>query len=261
VEQNDDKGLDAGSQGDINRNHHAQSGRRKSKIKPLCTTRWVERHTALRNFADLYEPLIECLASIANAVGRKWDHKSKTEALGLLHQIRSSGFIVAFQTAAYTFGFTKTLSQSLQGSTMDVIEGYTHVKTVTEQLQKVRDNAEEEFSTVYSKSEAMAKTAGVTLSKPRLCGRQTERANVTAPDLESYYRRSFFIPFTDDLVSQLRGRFKSLSSHALQALLLLPSNLSRLSGDALQNLTTYYSPDLPSASNVLQEIQLWKCHW
>ena len=96
---------------------------------------------------------------------------------------------------------------------------------------------------------------------PRICGRQTQRSNVMASDLESYYRRSIFIPFIDDLVGQLQARFQGLSSHALQALLLLPSNVSRLCGDALDNLVKYYGPDLPSADNVLQEIQLWKCHW
>jgi hypothetical protein len=69
---------------------------------------------------------------------------------------------------------------------VDVIEGHSHVKTVTERLQEVRDNAEEEFISVYSKSEAMAKPAGVTLGMPRICGRQTQRNNTTAPDLESY---------------------------------------------------------------------------
>ena len=42
---------------------------------------------------------------------------------------------------------------------------------------------------------------------------------------------SVFIPFLEDLISQLHNRFEGLSSHALQALLLLPPNLSRLCGE------------------------------
>ena len=90
--------------------------------------------------------------------------------------MRSSGFIVAFQIALYTFGFTKSLSQCLQGSTLDVVEGYSHGQTVTEVLQTFRNNAEEEFHKLYSKSEAMAKIAGANLSMPRICGRQTQRS-------------------------------------------------------------------------------------
>ena len=66
------------------------------KIKPICETRWVERHTAFEDFNDLYEALLLCLSTVAENTGnRKWDAKSKTEAQGLLHQIKSSGFIVA----------------------------------------------------------------------------------------------------------------------------------------------------------------------
>jgi len=76
-------------------------------------------------------------------------------------------------------------------------------------------------------------TAGITL--PRRCvGRQTTRNNVEADigdNTATYYRRSVFIPFLEDLISQLHKRFEGLSSHALQALLLLPPNLSRLCGE------------------------------
>jgi len=93
----------------------------------------------------------------------------------------------------------------------------------------VRDSADETFCDVYSKAEAMANTGGVSITLPRRCaGRQTMRSNVEADSIATYYRRSVFIPFLDDLVSQLHDRFEGLSSHALQALLLLPVNLSRL---------------------------------
>jgi hypothetical protein len=235
----------------------------KKKIKPLCETRWVERHTAFRDFSDLYTPLLDCLETIASATGSKWDPKSKTEANGLLFQIQSSAFIVSFQTAAYAFGYTKSLSQSLQGRSLDIIDGYAHVKTVTTELQKVRDIADKSFVAIYSKAEAMAQLAGVSITVPRRCcgGRQTMRSNVEADNAAMYYCRSIFIPFLDDLVSQLHNRFEGLSSHALQALLLLPPNLSRLCGEALSTLITHYVPDLPSPDSVEQEINVWKAHW
>ena len=36
----------------------------KYKIKPLCETRWVERHTAFEDLFTLYAPLLHCLESI-----------------------------------------------------------------------------------------------------------------------------------------------------------------------------------------------------
>ena len=67
-----------------------------------------------------------------------------------------------------------------------LVEGYSHVQTVTEVLQTIRNNAKEKFQKLYSKSEAMAKIAGANFSMPRICGRQTQRSNVMASDLESY---------------------------------------------------------------------------
>ena len=79
----------------------------KKKIKPLCETRWVERHIAFQDFEDLYEPLMLCLETIALGKSRKkWDAKSKTEAQGLFHQIKNPVFIAAFYTAKYLFGRT-----------------------------------------------------------------------------------------------------------------------------------------------------------
>ena len=52
--------------------------------------------------------------------------------------------------------YTKSLSQSLQGRSLDIIDGYPDIKTVTNELQGVRDIAEETCCAVYSKAEAMA---------------------------------------------------------------------------------------------------------
>lgn len=43
----------------------------KQKIKPLCETRWVERHTAFQDFEDLHKPLLICLDSISLDKSRK----------------------------------------------------------------------------------------------------------------------------------------------------------------------------------------------
>jgi len=49
------------------------------------------------------------------------------------------GFIMSFQTAAYAFSYTESPCQSLLGRSLDIIDGYGHVKTVTNKLQRVRN--------------------------------------------------------------------------------------------------------------------------
>ena len=78
---------------------------KRKKLKLLCETRWVERHTALEDFHELYEPIMNCLARIATPQvvedepgGIKWDTKSSTEAAGLLNVLQSSELLIAFYT-------------------------------------------------------------------------------------------------------------------------------------------------------------------
>ena len=59
------------------------------KVKLLCETRWVERHTSIFDFCNLFGVIIYCLEIITQNYdkSRKWDRKSITEADGLLHYV------------------------------------------------------------------------------------------------------------------------------------------------------------------------------
>ncbi|XP_068680734.1 52 kDa repressor of the inhibitor of the protein kinase-like [Montipora foliosa] len=235
----------------------------KKKIKPLCETRWVKRHSAFQDFEALYEPLMLCLETIALGNSRKkWDAKSKTEAQGLFHQIKNPVFIAAFYTARHLFGFTVGLSRSLQGSTLKVIEAYRHINVVKDQLADIRKNAKTVFAhSVYEKSQKMAKKALLKIAIPRTCGRQTLRNNTNAKTAVAYFRRTIFLPFLDNLQQQMNTRFNALSEAALLGLLLIPSNLQKLDKCSQEKLIQHYSPDLPSPSSTSQELELWKRFW
>ena len=72
------------------------AGRLKTKVKPLCETRWVERHTSFTDLKDLYVPMLECLSNIELDENRKWDAKTVTEAGGLYRQLTATNFIFQF---------------------------------------------------------------------------------------------------------------------------------------------------------------------
>ena len=111
----------------------------KVKIKPLCETRWLERHTAFKDFEDLYKSLLLCLDTISPNKGCKnWDANSKTVAQGLFHQITKPAFIAGFCSAKYLFGYTVGLSRHLQGSTLTVVDAYNDINDIR--------NAKSEFA-------------------------------------------------------------------------------------------------------------------
>ena len=156
---------------------------KKSKLKTMCQTRWIEQHTC--NTA-----LCMCLDDITGNSDGKWDGKAVTEAQGLRHSISTPGFISAFKVNLHVFGFTKPLSILLQGSTMDIITVYDEIHVVKKILQELRkDPVKELFRSML----AMAEVSGSEgMSIPRRCGRQTARSNVQASTPEEYWRRTHF---------------------------------------------------------------------
>ena len=147
----------------------------KTKIKTMCQTRWVEKHTSMEDLNMMYPALIQCLDFIVNNK-HTWIGKTIVEANGLLSNIMSPSFIAAFKVNLHVFGFTKPLRILLQGSTMDILTAYQEIKTVKIILAELRRDTEKEFNPIYAGMVTMANAAGLeTMSIPRRCRLQTAR--------------------------------------------------------------------------------------
>ena len=233
-----------------------------NKVKLLCETRWVERYTAFTDLSQLYESTLHCLESIwlNNDLNNRFGPHSVTEASRLRKQLRSSSFIVCFQTCKYLYGYTKGLSQQLEGSTVETAQAYEMVSVVAAQLNDIRDDAASEFQNVFTKCQAMAALADTTITVPRTVSRQNLRDNVEHENAEQYYRRTVFIPFLDCLVQQLNDRFQGKTKDAIKGMYFIPSNLSDVD-DKVEHIKRYYSNDLPNEDGLIQEIKLWKQFW
>ena len=98
---------------------------------------------------------------------------------------------------------------------------------------------------------------------PRRCGRQTQRSNHPAEDAVDW-RRAVFIPFADQLISELNGRFNQLATTAASGLQLLPENVvkpdSRLD-QVIGGLQEAFCTDLPAPQSFPQEVQRWVKKW
>jgi hypothetical protein len=160
--------------------------------------------------------------------------------------------MAAFQTVLYLFGFTRGLAIKLQGSSMDVINAFSHIDHIRDVMANARDDFD---AKVYPAIEKMAETAGCTLSIPRRCGRQIHRNNVTAASPMDYFRRAIYLPFIDHLNEQLHQRFSGVTRQALEPLKLIPANLHQGGPIQLDSL------DCPNPSSLQQEITLWKKLW
>ncbi|XP_041357674.1 52 kDa repressor of the inhibitor of the protein kinase-like [Gigantopelta aegis] len=207
---------------------------------------------------------MECFEEIRskNNSGMKWDAKNVTDANGLLCQITTSSFIVAFKCAKYLFGYTSALAVMLQGTTMDVIKAYQEIQLIIDTFKDMRNKAEEKFKNcIFPDILKMGRVANIEISVPRRCGQQTLRANVHGDTPKTYWRRAVFIPYLDGIISQMRIRFCQLSSTVVRGLGLCPANLQLLSDDSVAALKSHYKDDLPCVYSFEHEIELWKRKW
>ena len=86
-------------------------------------------------------------------------------------------------------GLQSPPSAVLQGTSVDVIATYPNIELVCRQLKTLRADCKKFFADgVWIKSKEMAKIAGIELSTPRVCPKQTKRNNVPSSSAEEYYK-------------------------------------------------------------------------
>jgi len=72
---------------------------KKTKIKALCKTRWVEKHQIFKDVHEMFVPLVACLKKMCdNDATKSWDRETITKARGHLNTLSSSDFIAAFES-------------------------------------------------------------------------------------------------------------------------------------------------------------------
>jgi hypothetical protein len=84
------------------------------KLKGLCKTRWVERHTCYESFYDLYPKVCLCLEEITNPSpdneGWGWDRETRIKAQGLLSTLKTFTHLISFIIAKNALHFIKGIA-------------------------------------------------------------------------------------------------------------------------------------------------------
>ncbi|KAJ8674901.1 hypothetical protein QAD02_010687 [Eretmocerus hayati] len=156
----------------------------------LCETRWVERHDGVLQFRENLPKIVETLDVISS-----WrDSQTAAKARALRLALCDSQFLV------------KSL-----------------IKDITTVLERKRERCDTEFQTLYEEICEIANQIDVDLRIPRTCGHQNYRDNHPAPDPDSYFKRSIYIPLIDHVLQDLKSRF-SESTLELYNLFVLLSN-------------------------------------
>ena len=232
---------------------------KKKRVKPLCRTRWVERHDALEVFVDLYPVIVQALDDIARGEDFvTWNRDTVNDANGLLSAIERFSFLLTLIVVFSVLSYIKGLTLLLQQSSLDIVQGIQLVQEVQEQLKELREQIDDWHKIWFQLAVDMAEEVGT--EKPSIPRRCNRRANVEAEIPEVYYRRSLTIPFLDHLLQELDDRFSSNAKVATLGLCLVPSVISKTDDwqTNVEDLASLYQIDLPAPLSLQTELQYWK---
>jgi len=232
---------------------------RKTKLKTLCETRWVERHDSLMTFKELYVFILNALEEL--------QHDSNTEtsskALLYLNSITKSEFLVAIDVAALCLAYTLQLSVALQSKQQDLSRALSDVMVIKGALQSLREDADNQFNIVFKNVIELGEKINIEIRMPRICNRQINRINIDSENAEIYFKRSIFFPFLDYLIQSMDTRFDNRLSSIIPLEGLIPSHFDEYDDRTILEAAKIYSNDLSNNMNstLKAELSLWRQQW
>lgn len=240
-----------------------------TKLKGLCKTRWIERHTCYETLQELFPCVCKCLDRILvpdEALDAdedwSWDRDTCTKANGLLSVITSFEFVVVFIVTKNGLHPLKGMAKKLQTNGLDVMEAYASIDGKVSAIAQMRHEVEKEFRDWYDMAESLVESVGGEVKMPRIAKRQVHRENIAAENPFDYYMRNLAIPFLDHLSQEMETRF-TVENRAGSALFnLMPSASCKVTDiPALTEQLFMWKDDLPFPTSLNNELKDWISFW
>ena len=195
---------------------HTCPSTRRQRLKSMCDTRWVERHDAVDCFIELLEATVLALQHMA-----RWrDTHTSCKAGPLLAAIRQPDFVAALCVTADVTAVTHSLSRQLQSETSDLSAATALLMDAKQVLLRKRKEADEAFHAAHEEIKKRLQDIGGTEGGKRARGATLDEG-ATAEDS---YRVKMYIPFLDELISQLETRFSANEKTAMTLCRLIRSS-------------------------------------
>lgn len=243
-------------------NEETTLGARKTKLHSLSQTRWIERYDALRTTVALLPAIADTLAMMTRDP-RFNDSRGTASALN--EKIGTFRFIMGLTVAEIVITLTNDLCLKLQGRTIDVAQSDEEVRKVKRAIRRYRNEVDFHHDAWYEKAVVLATQLDIQPAVPRMCARQTNRNNVPATSVSSYFKRAITIPILDTMDQELHTRFPDNTRHSV--LLLMPSCVIDESIDVIGwkelilEALSFYNDDLPTPAALDMELTIWYNYW
>ncbi|KAL4113575.1 hypothetical protein QTP88_017182 [Uroleucon formosanum] len=173
-------------------------------LKTVCEMRWIDRH----------------------------DTKM------LISALENCEFILTIFTLANILSITLPISKCLQGVERDNISATNIIQLVLDNLSNKRTNCNQYFNTIYKEASELMKKHDVVTKLPRISKRQTQRPNPPSNSPEEYYMRSLYIPLLDNVIEDMKERFKNNKNKMFLTLMgIIPVYLKDFTSTKVESLT------------------------
>ena len=96
---------------------------RKSKLKEVSRTRWVDRIQGSDTFEEIFVPIIFTLEEMSINLDGKCNRDTSSKAASLLKLVTSFDFIVALVITRCVFDLTLPVTQLFQSKNNDIADG------------------------------------------------------------------------------------------------------------------------------------------
>ena len=176
----------------------------RQKLKPICATRWLERHDSIIIFVTLLPAVVSTLEELQQ---ENKQVEVATKAATLLNSVQICTFLMAALCMQHTSGIILPVSKLLQKKELDIFAVIELIGSVLDLLRQNRNNFENVFHKIFDQAKNEFEKYYAPLLIPRRCKSQIFRDNFPTDDPEHFFREAIFVPYLDHLIVEMEDRF------------------------------------------------------
>ncbi|XP_066506444.1 uncharacterized protein si:dkey-250d21.1 [Hoplias malabaricus] len=223
----------------------------------FCSS-WLEKHDSYDVFAQILEPLAQCLESFQSSNPESWSLAVVNQAKKLLQMIRDFDFIVALVALKNVSSFTRELSASLQKDHFSAASQLCQISGIVATLNRVKTNIKVFHQNWFDEACAFGQNLGVQIKVPDAV--VVPRDSLLKPG--GYYKDAVSLPLVDHLINSVKDHFSDDHKEALNFLSLVPCSVTvSYTFESLKSKPPLYIGDLPDPENFFTELSCWKVKW
>ena len=239
-------------------------------------TRWSQRLLCWEKFLEVLNVIVETLTLIRNNLATLEqsdreripgipdfgnDRDTRTKASLYLKGLADPTFVAGLVCLTRFLGKLKTPTRLLQKRDLDIMEGYSMIADVVQDLQETREIMDTEWEeNIWPDIQKTGDIVGAELIPPRRPCRSIHRDN-TPGEGSTYFKRAVGIPVVDEILSDLKQRFgkdqltisKLLTLNPEILVSKTPEEIQEDLGEGLQHFSKFF-PD--GVEEIFREIPI-----